>query len=266
MATVRGRIAGNNGSTTGTTIAPSLSTGWTGAAPQTGDIVFITGLVTGSTGGTWSQTAGTGTWVFQSTGDANTGASFASFAAWRIFDGTETDPTFTYSSSLGTRAWALVAVTPAATKTISIDLWSAVSVVTVGATTFAIGSATASGTDAASLILGAGRNTANASSAITPTPPSSWTGATSAADYSGFAGGASTRANIALTQNRMAALSGAVSPANETVSSTISTCMNLYQVLLVEAGGSTTPSSTDAASAAETDPTSNAVDDAVGFP
>ena len=235
MATVRGRLAGNSGSSTGTTITFSLTAGYTGSAPAIGDIVFCVGVVTGSTGGTWSQTSGTGTWTVHAS-NGNSGGSFNSFCAFRVFDGTETAPTFTYSSTLGTTAWAVEAVTPAG-GTIGVDIFATDAIDTTAGNTFAINAATATGTDACSLILGAGRTTVNLSSAITPTPPSGWVGTTNGADYSGFAGGATTRANIAVIHNNLGSLSGSVAPANETTTSAQVMCMNMYHVLLVETGG-----------------------------
>lgn len=234
MSTIRGRLANNGGGVSVTTIAPAL-TGWTGSNPATGDIVLIVGIVTGSAGGTWTQTGGTGTWTIHAS-NGNSGGSFSSFCASRVFDGTETAPTFTYSGAAGTTAWALEAVTPAA-GSIGVDVFATDAIDITPGNSFAINAATATATDSCSLILGAGRTTANLSSAITPAPPAGWVGTTNGADYSGFAGGASTRANIAVIHNNLGTLTGSVAPANETTTSAQVMCMNLYHVLLVEAGG-----------------------------
>jgi hypothetical protein len=234
--TVRGRLAGNNGSTTGTTISPSLTTGWTGAAPQAGDLVFIVGAAGFPSGNTWSQTAGTGTWTFRNAGANNTGGSHNTFCAYRLFTGGETAPTFTYGGSAGTTMWALIAIAPsAAGQILAVDAWSTDNIVTTLANAFTPNSAAVSaGTDAVSVILTSARAGANLAAAITPTPPSGWTGATSGADYSGFAGGASSRANLAGTCSQIGSLTGTVAPGSESLASATTLGATLFHALLKE--------------------------------
>jgi hypothetical protein len=241
--TVRGRLAGNNGSTTGTTISPSLTTGWTGAAPQAGDLVFIVGAAGFPSGSTWSQTAGTGTWTFRNAGANNTGGSHNTFCAYRLFTGGETAPTFTYAGSAGTTMWALIAIAPsAAGQVLAVDSWSTDSIVTTLANAFTPNSAAVSaGTDSVSVILTSARAGANLAAAITPTPPSGWTGATSGADYSGFAGGASSRANIAATCSQIGSLTGTVAPGSESLASATTLGATLFHALLKETPAATLP-------------------------
>jgi hypothetical protein len=232
---IRGRLAGNNGSTTGTTISPSLSTGWTLAAPQSGDIVFIAGFAGFPSGSTWSQTSGTGTWTFRNAGLNNTGGNFNTFCAYRLFDGTETDPVFTYGGSAGTRAWALIAVTPTPGNTIDIDSWSTDLAVTTPANSFTPDSANVTtGTVVASVILTAARAAANASAAITPTPPSGWAGTLSGADYSGYSGGTNSRATLAHTCSKLGPMTGTVAPGSESLSSAQTLGATIFHVLLHE--------------------------------
>lgn len=107
---------------TGSTVTPAL-TGWTnaglgisGTAPVSGDIVLIVSGVNNNSPRTFTQTAGTGTWTIQGPDNQLTtvgGLSLGlnSGVPWRIFDGTETAPTFTWSNG-GRNTWTAVAFAP----------------------------------------------------------------------------------------------------------------------------------------------------------
>lgn len=114
--------------------------GYAGTAPAAGDIVFIFGTVAIASA-TITQTAGTGTFTFYSSGDNNGGAvPLTTWIAWRVFDGTETAPTFTWPSSVSYTMIA-AAFAPDAGRLVSIDTWASNVIDTTAATTHTPGAA-----------------------------------------------------------------------------------------------------------------------------
>lgn len=160
---------------TGATVSPAL-TGWTnaggdlsGTAPHTGDVVLLISSVSNS-GQTVSQTGGSGTWTIHGA-DSNLSSSTAlmSFAAVRVWTGTETAPTFTWSNG-GRNSWTVVAIGSDSGETLSVDAWATTELAATTGTSHTPNAATASSTDF-SVVLTAARATANGSTSIGVTPP-----------------------------------------------------------------------------------------------
>lgn len=225
-------------STAGTgagSVSPAL-TGWTnagagvsGTAPQVGDLVlFIASTNTNAT--SFSQTAGTGSFAFQATGDQNPGSlALVTCVAWRRFDGTETAPTFTPSGG-ARQAWSMVAVTPDTFGTLGIDAWATANLDGTAATTHTPNAATAAAAGECSLILGAAENSANSTTAVSFTAPTSWTELSTGSS----AGTSSTKSYGAGIAYRQSVGSGSVAPGAWTIQGSTTTVANVYQVLVRE--------------------------------
>jgi hypothetical protein len=224
-----------SGSGSASAITPAL-TGWTniggpsGTAPVAGDIVFITGSLNAASL-TVSQSGGTGTWTLHTTGESQTGLT--SFAAFRVFDGTETSPSFIYGTSKRF-SWAMIALAPDAANTISIDVWATTNIDTVAATTHTANAATAAGSGECSLILGDDISSANGTSAMVFTAPTNWTlPASASATNTGTASTKGYGSSIAYRTGQ----SGTVTPVAETMTGgTVggNTQANMYHVLVME--------------------------------
>jgi Glycosyl hydrolases family 16 len=169
----------SSGGTAGTTVSVSLASwtncgaGPTGTAPAAGDQVEIVGLANTGSGLTVQQTAGAGNWTI--TTQLLTGLTVTEWRATRIFNGIETNPTFTFSTSVRI-TYSAVAVAPTPGSTIVKDTEATVNVDTTAATTHNANSAavTAGYTDC-SLVLLSGRASANGNKSLTFTAPTNWT-------------------------------------------------------------------------------------------
>lgn len=223
-----------NGSGSSTTASPAL-TGWTnagagpsGTAPVAGDFVVVL-FAYASTTASVSQTAGTGTWMFQQTGDGNGGTvGLRTAIAWRVFTGVETTPTFTLSAT-SRFAWSTMACTPDggyANYVISVDAWGTVHKDTTGVTGHAVNSVAATSTDL-SCILGGFAATTNGTTAISLTNPTGWINPTGATGSNAGTGSTKSYAsNIMYATGQ----TGTVAPGN--VTSNVSAEANMYQLLV----------------------------------
>lgn len=213
---------------TGATVTPAL-TGWTslggGTAPQSGDFVILITGVANSTPRTFSQTSGTGTWGIQGP-DANSTAVMNTAVCTRVFDGTETAPTFTWSNG-GRQSWTALAFTPDTGSTLSIDVWATTKIDTTTGTSHTPNSATAAGSGELSIILTAARATANGTTAITFTAPTSWT-----SQATGSEPGSGSAPSNATNISSQSGVSGTVTPG--AVGTNVTTGATLYHVLVKE--------------------------------
>lgn len=202
--------------------------GASGTAPAVGDLVFVCGSDAGADTGSWSQTAGTGTWTIKST-DQNTNTQIqTSFIAWKIWAGTETAPTFAPSSAFSGRiAYSIIAIAPDTGYFPLIDVW-ATDLTDASSTSHTPNAATAAGTGELSLIFDEYQTAAKVATAITQTPSSGWTQAAAGgtAGTNGTAYG--TYAVVSYKQN----VSGTVTPGAETWS--VAGPANIYHVLVRE--------------------------------
>lgn len=174
-----------------TSITPTLVTGsWTNAAqlpsgnaPAVGDLVILAGSVFAN-GKTTSQQAvytatypavyGGGTWNIQFADTDNVNApSGESFVAWRIWDGTESDPTFIFSPSGGRVSWAAIAIAPDAGSIIGIDSWGT-ALVDAAATAHTPNPVTATGRSVLSLIITNLFVSPTGTTFTSVTPPAGW--------------------------------------------------------------------------------------------
>jgi hypothetical protein len=217
-------------------------TGWTnaglgptGTAPATGDIVFAVGLVHAASQA-FSQTAGTGTWTFQDTGTNNGGTEAATtMCAWRVFTGSETAPTFAWTSPV-TGAFSVIALAPDASSAVTTDVWAAIQVDSTGATTHTANPATPPAThyNELSLILAGAIASASGNTAFTVTAPANWT---AIAEHDGEGSASVPRlGTVAFYQQ---SVSGTVTPGAATIeggsAAAGATQANLYHVLVQEA-------------------------------
>lgn len=236
----RCEIAADNGnsSTVLNTGAIAL-TGWTnsgagpaGTAPAAGDLVVIIICIFNATQ-TANQASGTGTWTFQATGDDNGSAAtdHTSAVAWRVFDGTETAPTFAWGTA-SRYSYSIMALAPDAGKTLSPDVWAAVVKVTTAATTATAGAATGSGGPDCSLVLITCATNVVSGSAITYTAPASWTIPTLGSDSNT---GTGSKHGCGSSIAYRAGQTGTVTPGAETFSQACYS--NAYQLLVQEPGG-----------------------------
>lgn len=183
----RGTLASNSNNVTGTTVTFSVSTGWTTANPQAGDMLVCIVMGRNTTASTWSQTAGT-SWTFHSNSlQVTTSGGVMAMAASLIHGAGDTDPTFTISNTSAT-AWAVIALTPDAGDTMKIDLWATDKLVTVGASNITPNSATASGTGEASVVMVAEVNTATGKNTSGLTMPTGYTANGGNSAYVGASG------------------------------------------------------------------------------
>lgn len=218
-----------SGGTSGNSFAVAL-TGWTATggsgvtAPAAGDLVLITGMMESTTAATWSQTAGD-SFTFHATGDSNTGnGGIQSFAAWRLFDGTETTgATFTCTTS-GRFEYEAICIRPDSGFTASIDTW-ATTLIDAASTSHTANAATAAGTGECSVLLYCFTAAATGTTAISFTKPTGWT----AANSRSLAGTASTFSEF-VQSSFQTGVSGTVTPGAGTTN--VSTVANAYHVLV----------------------------------
>lgn len=167
------------GTSTTDALTPAI-TGWTnsgvasGTAPAVGDLVFFISNSNG-TSASVSQSAGTGTWNFFDTGTLNGGTvSLTTAVAYKTWTGTETAPTFTWST--GARlSWAIIAIAPDTGNTLAIDGTPLVKKDTTATTTHTASALTASGSGELSLILTGATASASGTNGLTYVAPTSWT-------------------------------------------------------------------------------------------
>ncbi len=246
-------IRGGNGggATSGASFSLPLTSWPVGAAPSTGDIVFVSGQMEATSAATWSQTAGTGAWTFQSTGDNNsTLGGIQSFAAWRVFDGSETAPTFTCTTS-GRNQFVAIAVTPDAGFTIKVDTWATTLVDTTGSTSHSPNSAVAAISGEVSVLLNHLTATATGTTAITSGGETGWTSERSRSQAGTVGATYSQYIQVAFKTG----VSGTVAPSAFT--SNVNTVATIYHVLVTQTVvGADTASGADtgAQAAALTDP------------
>lgn len=227
-----------NGTGTSATISPAL-TGWTnsgagpsGTAPAIGDIVFfVVGDNVASS--TLSQSGGTGTWTIHSSDNNGGSAAMTSGVAWRVFDGTETAPTFTITSASKTN-WVIIALAPDTSDTISIDVWSTVKLDTTAATTHTPNAATAAGSGECSLVMGTCAASSNGTTAFTFAAPTGWTIPSAGSVTNAGASNSKGHGTVVCYEENVGA--GSVAPGAVTMdqSGTGTTTANLYQVLVLE--------------------------------
>jgi hypothetical protein len=220
-------------------VSPAL-TGWTndgagpsGTSPVSGDFVVIIGTVAAASQ-TVTQTAGTGTWTIQAS-DNNAGpATMTVWVAYRIFNGTETTPTFSWATTARV-TWTVVAFAPAAGQSLAVDVWAASQIDTVASTTHTANPATASGTDTSAILSGAVANAGDANP-VTFSGPTGWT---AIAANSEQVTGRAMSSGICY----QASVTGTVTPGAQTIeggtTTTTPTAANLYHVLIATIGAVT---------------------------
>jgi hypothetical protein len=171
--TVQFRAANNGGTGTGTGSSQvcTLPTGW-----QAGDLCFVTVRI-GNTGVTgFSQTSGTGAWNIEYSG-VNSASTYYRAFAWRLLTATDTDPTFSWTTSAGV-TFANIAMYSDNGSILTVDTWASSDPLdtSVGANTTTPNPSTANYASDASVIITDGRATAAGTpSSGTYTPPSGWT-------------------------------------------------------------------------------------------
>jgi len=204
-------------------------TGWTTATPLAGDLVAVGGFVM-TPGVTWSQTAGTGTWMILSSNSNANGLGLSSFAAYRVFDGTETSPTFTSTGAAARNYYSSSAWTPDTGAIIALDS-HAVTVNAAGTTPSAPDCTFLSPAGGLSLLLECAETTAGSSTALSVTAqPAGWgtTGLGTAAQ----AGNGTTASAILQSATQLGGLNGTISPGAITYSASV--IANIYQLLITE--------------------------------
>jgi hypothetical protein len=198
--------------------------GAAGTAPAAGDIVLVI-TETNSSTATLSVTP-SGVWTTKETDVLSSSGVIA--AVYRIFDGTETAPTFTWSAG-ARQTWVAVALAPDTGNTVSIDVWATTKVDGTAGTSHTPNAATAAGTGEVSVVLCTARASASGTTAITITPATNWTTTTTAS----FAGSASVASWASEVAFRTGQGSGSIAPGAFTTN--VSTTMVLFHVLVKEA-------------------------------
>jgi hypothetical protein len=217
-------------------VSPAL-TGWTnsgagpsGTSPASGDFVVIVGTIA-SASQSVTQTAGTGTWTIQAS-DNNAGpATMTVWVAYRIFNGSETTPTFGWATAARV-TWTAVTFAPAAGQVLSVDAWAVSQIDTVVSTTHTANAASGSLPDTSVILSGAAANA----------------GATNPVTFSGPTGWSAVAANSEQITSRamssgvcyQSGVSGTVTPGAQTIeggtTTTTPTAANLYHVLIGSSG------------------------------
>lgn len=204
-------------------------TGWTAASPLAGDLVAIGAFVM-TPGVTWSQTAGTGTWKILSSDSNANGLGLSSFAAYRVFDGTETSPTFTSTGAAARNYYSSSAWTPDTGAIIALDS-HAVTVSAAGTTPSAPDCTFLSAAGGLSLLLECAETTAGSSTALSITAQAAGWGTTGLAT-SAQAGNGTTASARLVSAVQLGGLNGTITPGTITYSESV--IANIYQLLITE--------------------------------
>ena len=230
--TVRGYTGANNAHTSVATFTTTYAS-WTGAVPQTGDLVVVLGLATAS-GKTFA--CGDGTWTILSSDSNAATDSFTSFLAYHAYTSGDTAPTFTWTTGTAYN-YLIFALYSSTGGNVVFDANGTVKVDTTSATSHTPNTASAATTDDASLVLTACRKQATGSGTLSvSTPCVNYTLAGSDAYtvtstyFSNFVG-----AHIHTPVG-----SGTITPGAETVSASVAA--NLYHLLVKEVTPETSPS------------------------
>lgn len=229
---------GTKGSSSALSAVTPPITGWTAATsnttgqpnPQPGDLVVCHGFVQAASG-TWSQTADAGNpWTFHTTGLSNSGG-FISFYATRVWTGTETGPTFTFSGTAGRGVWAIEGAMPDAGNTCAVGVFATDKVTTVAATSFTPNSAVVGGTWSSTLSLLTVHAIAasNGTTADSATFPTGW--GTDGLAAASLAGTSTTKSSYQQNADNDA-VTGTVAPGSVTTG--VSSVTNIFHLLITE--------------------------------
>jgi hypothetical protein len=234
---------GSSGSGTATTITPSMSgaglynagLGRAGTVPAAGDLVVII-LAVAVASVTFTQTAGTGTWTIHASTNNGGATALSTMAAYRIFTGGETNPTFSWGSAARwTFAWA--AFSPDPGGTLAVDAWGTDKADTTAATAHTANADTAAGGGECSVLLTGAVAGANGTNPVNFSGPPGWL--TPPGGQQSNTGGSSTReyAPAVFWQQPVA---DTVTPGAQTVrggtTGTGTTTANLYHLLISQSG------------------------------
>ncbi|MFE4548864.1 hypothetical protein ACFRNH_16280, partial [Streptomyces sp. NPDC056785] len=225
----RGATSANGAAATATAITPTLA----GTSWAAGDLVLVVLSVGAST--SWTGPAG---WT-EVHDNANSGGAAHTGAVYRrvMQSGDSSTPTFT-AASAGKWAWAALALSPGAGETIAVDAVATAKIVTTASETHTPNSVAAVASSVASVVLNSSRADILGSSAITTTPPTSWTEPTGG-DNSTATGTTNATRQVGASLSYRLAQTGTVAPGVETISqgAARATDANIYH-LLVSATGS----------------------------
>jgi hypothetical protein len=210
---LRGATSAGNGSGTASNVTIPI-TGWTGADPQAGDVLFVV-VRAGTASLTFTQTSGS-TWTIQNQGTIQ---SYSYMFASRVMQAGDTAPTFDWVTA-GRYCWAALALYSDIGGALSTDTWAAE--VNSGAAVNSVtpGAATAAGAGEASVILTCARATGNSASwaSYTYTPPTGWT-----APAGGVIGDGTSTLNMRLgAAVYQLGVSGTVTPGSESLTDNVS--------------------------------------------
>jgi beta-mannanase len=238
QSTITPRCSQTAGSTTASSaVTPALTSwineglGFTGTAPAAGDLAIIIITVNSNSISGVTQTAGT-PWTIEFS-DANGGnGGLTTCVAWRVWEGTETAPTFTWGTNLR-NTYTVMALAPYGAHLISPDAWAVKKIDSASSTTHTPNPANATDDDLSLIIAGA-LASAVGTSPLTYAVPEGWT--IPAGASGGIPGGTTSGKSMGAVLCYQQGVTGTVTPGAMTIeggsTATGTTNANLYHVVI----------------------------------